>query len=364
MKMMYIWYFLKYQIMKILTIGDPHFQMNNLDEVKSFVKKCLQFAEKADIEGIVVLGDVLHDHERVHSTALNVAVDFLNKLSEIAHTWVLVGNHDLINNSQFLTSNHWMNALKLNPNITVVDDVVSETIDGKSVLMAPFVPPGRFVEALETKLSTDEWQSSDLVFAHQEFKGVKMGSIVSDIGDDWDETWPFVVTGHIHKNQTPQSNVYYPGSAIQVAFGESEMNIVALVDTETINRESIEEIDLGLQRKKIVYSDPSNLRKIAKTIDPGGAHENHKLKVCIDGTKEEFKALKKTAAYKKLQKKGVKIVHKRKRATINAENMATVNAIAASGTQSNNFSDILNSIVDKSDSAELRVAYSNIKNNI
>jgi DNA repair exonuclease SbcCD nuclease subunit len=340
----------------IITIGDPHFQMNNMGEVKKFVQMCIAYVKRHErtLHAIVVLGDVLHDHERVHSTALNVAVDFLNKLSEIAPTYVLVGNHDLINNSQFLTQNHWMNALKNNKNITVVDEVVEEMWDDKTVVMVPYVPNGRLVEALNTG---GDWKEADIIFAHQEIKGVKMGSIISEDGDCWNLDWPFMVTGHIHQNQTPQPNVYYPGSALQVAFGESDRNIIAEVNLHNLSREGVNEVDLGLQKKKILYTDASDLIKVIKKIEPGGTYEHHKLKVCVDGTKEEFKALKKTAAFKKLQQKGVKVVYKRKRAAIKADNMRMVEARRNMLTGRAGFSEILTTLVMGSISEELRVAY-------
>jgi DNA repair exonuclease SbcCD nuclease subunit len=340
----------------IIIIGDPHFQMSNMDEVKIFIQKCIVHLkkQKENLYAIVVLGDVLHDHERVHSTALNVAVNFLNELAEISPTYVLVGNHDLINNSQFLTQNHWMNALKSNKNITVVDDVTEEIWEDKTVVLCPYVPNGRFVEALDTG---GDWREADVIFAHQEIKGVKMGSIVSEHGDEWKTDWPFVITGHIHQNQTPQPNVYYPGSALQVAFGESERNIIAEVDLYNLCRAEINEVDLGMQKKKILYTDASDLKKVAKKIEPGGTYENHKLKVCVDGSKEEFKALKKTAAFKKLQKKGVKIVYKRKRAAIKADNMRIISARRDVLNCKDGFSEILARIVAESTSVELKKAY-------
>jgi len=352
---------------KVLVIGDPHFQMSNLKEVRRFVPLCLKYAEKSTTRSttapsrsewaaIVVLGDILHDHERLHTTALNIAVAFLNDLSEIAPVYALVGNHDLINNSQFLTSNHWMNGLKLNGNITVVDTVEECEIGGKRMVFVPYVQPGRFVEALETKYKNDEWKDADIIFAHQEFRGCKMGSMVSEEGDAWDEKWPFVVSGHIHRNQTPQCNVYYPGSALQVAFGESEKNVLAIVDCKNIGRENVEEIDLGLPRKKIIYTDPEGVKKLDMK-----KFQNHQLKICVDASKDAFKALKKSAQYKKLEKKGVKIVYKRKRAAINEENLKTAKAIHSSGGASISFSDILDKVVSKKKSACLSKAYTKIK---
>ena len=37
---------------------------------------------------------------------------------------LLVGNHDYINNQQFLTNNHWMNAMKDWNNVTIIDKVI------------------------------------------------------------------------------------------------------------------------------------------------------------------------------------------------------------------------------------------------
>ena len=45
-------------------------------------------------------------------------------MSEITMTYILVGNHDMINNQQFLTDNHWMNGLKQWDNIVIVDHPV------------------------------------------------------------------------------------------------------------------------------------------------------------------------------------------------------------------------------------------------
>ena len=41
---------------------------------------------------------------------------------------------------------------------------------------------------------------------------------------------PFILSGHIHSNQKLQRNIYYPGSSMQHAFGESDRNIIAFVN--------------------------------------------------------------------------------------------------------------------------------------
>ena len=62
----------------------------------------------------------------------------------------------MINHDQFLTNNHWMNALKQWENVTIVDKVLHIEVDTKDLLFCPFVAPGRFIEALET--NNFEWK--------------------------------------------------------------------------------------------------------------------------------------------------------------------------------------------------------------
>ena len=108
---------------KILTIGDPHFKIDNILEIEIFVDRLEELAEKEQPDIIICLGDLLHTHERLHTTPLNKAYDFVNRLRKIALTYVIVGNHDYIQNQQFLTENHWMNAMKEWENVIIVDKV-------------------------------------------------------------------------------------------------------------------------------------------------------------------------------------------------------------------------------------------------
>lgn len=207
---------------KVVYIGDPHFKHNNNDYVDEFIKTSLNVVEYNLPCLCVVAGDVLDTHEKLHQTPLNKAVRFLKKLATMCPTFVLVGNHDYVNNQQFLTDNHWMNCLKgSSENLYIVDrptrstDVLTEVPD---LMFVPYVPPGRFVEALETKGGS--WRDCVCIFAHQEFRGSNLGIVSSEHGDSWPIDFPQVVSGHIHKRHSPQDNILYPGSVIQHNFGE------------------------------------------------------------------------------------------------------------------------------------------------
>ena len=78
---------------EVLCIGDPHFQVDNIPEVDLFTEKILNLAKEKLPQLIVILGDTLHTHERLHTIPFNKANDLIYQLSTIALTYVLVGNH-------------------------------------------------------------------------------------------------------------------------------------------------------------------------------------------------------------------------------------------------------------------------------
>lgn len=196
---------------QFLFITDLHVKINNFPQLKALEDYLQTWFLTNRIDYIVVGGDTLDTHERLCSLALTKAANFLLFLTKYAPVFILVGNHDYINNSQFLTDKHWLNVLKPWPRMTVVDYVISREIDDKMVVFCPYVPPGLFSKALAT-LDT----KPNLIFAHQEFRGCKLGGIFSEQGDAW--SGPLVISGHIHEKHSV-GNVFYPGSSLAHASG-------------------------------------------------------------------------------------------------------------------------------------------------
>ncbi len=279
---------------KILFIGDPHFKVNNIEIIDEFIHQCLEQLTP-DIDICVIGGDILHTHERLHTTALNKAINFIDQVRKICPTYILVGNHDYENNQQFLSKRHWMNALKEWNNTFIIDFTSIIKIKNFTFGMVPYVPPGRFVEALNI-IDNEWWKNVNCIFAHQEFYGCKMGAIESIEGDKWDHSFPLVISGHIHSEQRPQKNIFYPGSVIQHAFGESEDNGLLLL---IFNGSKIGEYPLMV--KKIL--DIPKMRTInvkisdfsTLVLDP---KKNERIKIICKGSVESFKALKRTKLYK------------------------------------------------------------------
>ena len=471
--------------MKVIAIGDPHFKTDNIQEVDMFIDKMYNLVDKHQPNLIVILGDLLHTHERLHVDPLNKAYEFINKMRKISKTIILVGNHDMCfaentpvmmyntetkniqdiqvgekimgddlterevlnkrygksrmytieqikyksyivneqhklclkpyknycrkdnllwelvylnsenfkiqtklffsendcedfmkkigdieisvseylnlstsakynlfgyeykgttypiniipnttvneyhgleingnnkflladgtvvhncNNQQFLSENHWMNGMKNWENVIIVDKIQHIDIDGFHFAFCPYVPPGKFTEALNTDLR--DWKDCDAIFCHQEFYGCKMGAIVSVEGDKWDISYPQIISGHIHNKQKIQDNIYYSGSSMQNAFGESDENTIPIFTWNKKGKYHIEEIDLGLPRKKIIYTD---IEKIEECKLPENTDD--KVKITISGVYDDFKAFKKSKKYKDLIKSGTKVVFKPKKIT-------------------------------------------------
>lgn len=333
-----------------LFIGDPHIQVGNIQDVNLLIERLINLAKEKKPTFIVIGGDVLHDHERLHTLALNKAYELIDNMRIIAPTYILVGNHDYCNNQQYLTKNHWMNGLKEWENVTIIDKVFSTDIDDKIFTFVPYVPVGRFEECLND--SGYDWKNSSCIFAHQEFLGCKMGAVVSTEGDMWGVDYPNIVSGHIHSKQQPQDNIFYPGSSLQIAFGESEKNIIACLTFNDNKKYILDEIDLKLPRKKIIYLDVLDIDKYKpkKTDD--------KIKLTLSGDHDEFKAFKKTKKYKNLLEENIKIVFKPKKTKkVISDNDEMLN------TENTDFKSILNSIIVKNKDPYLFQAYELIINN-
>jgi DNA repair exonuclease SbcCD nuclease subunit len=336
----------------VLFIGDPHFQVSNITEVELFMEKIINLATEKQPTFIVIAGDILHTHERLHTIALNKAYELVDNMRKIAPTYVLIGNHDMISNQQFLTNNHWMNAMKEWNNTKIIDDVLLEHINQQKFIFVPYVPNGRFEEALKTL--KQPYLDTTCIFAHQEFAGCKMGAIISVEGDKWSLDNPLVVSGHIHSKQIPQKNIYYSGSAMQHAFGESEKNIIPLFTFNNTNNYDIEEIDLQLPRKKIIYMNVDDIDNytVPETQD--------QLKVTVKGDYNEFKALKKTKKYKEMVENGIKVVFKpkkidqNKKVTQDGVEKEIVDEVKSNDT---NFNNILSSIVTEQKNPYLMQTY-------
>jgi len=332
----------------VLVIGDAHIKTTNIPDIDIFIKKVCDIIIKEKPDFTVLLGDILDTFEKINTFELNKAIDLINKIRKFSKVYVLIGNHDMVNCLQYLTENHWANSLKLWDNVVIVD----KTIQENDFVFVPYVPNGRFIDALNE--SSYEWKNAKCIFAHQEFYGAKMGSIISEDGDKWMNSYPNVVSGHLHMNQRPQKNIYYPGSSMQVAYGETDDNIISLLTF--MNKDfDIKEISLEMSRKKIIYTTIEDIEVPEEDVD-------NKIKMSISGDYEEFKTFKKSKKYKQLINKGVNVVFKPTRKEIKLKNEKIQESIDKNN-GSNDFKQILKESIQNIDNKYINETYELVVNN-
>ncbi len=287
-----------------LIIGDTHFKVSNVRETDPMVEEIVKLASDIKPDIIVLLGDILDRHETIHVSPLTRAIKFMSRLVEIADTYVLIGNHDLKNNRQFLSDEHPFVSVKywnhIHHNIKIIDTTTTVKIKNHIFVFVPYVPPGSFREALEY---SNEWKYATCIFAHQEFKGCKMGAITSIEGDEWSLSHPFVVSGHIHDYQEPQVNILYTGTPIQHAYGDHHDKTVSLIQFESPHIRNHKRIDLHLPKKHIIRINSSDV----STYKPS---PNSHLKIIISGTSGEIKAIMKHPNIDIWKSLGHRIVYK------------------------------------------------------
>lgn len=278
--------------MKILVIGDPHFKVDNVEESEHFLLQVQQWLVNNPVNTIVILGDILHSHEKIFTFALRMAVKFIKMCASFAFTYCLVGNHDATSNTIYCSSNHWMGVLEGLSNVAVVESPKWHT---DQILLCPYVSDGCFMKMLEE--FSPEYKRAKVIFAHQLFDGGQMGALVASGVERWDIGLPQIISGHLHDRQHPQPNLYYVGSSQQLAFNERGDKSIACVTVQD-NGVRWDEVYLSLKQRKVVYTNvpgvPGEVTKIqAKPLVT--------FKVLIKDTEAAIKAFKKTVKYKALQ---------------------------------------------------------------
>ena len=308
-----------------IAIGDTHFKINNLSESEKFIKEIIRIIKDYKPDIVILLGDILDKHEQINVFPYNIALNFIKDISFLTKVYVIIGNHDYCNNQQFLSNNHPFNSLKNHKNITICDKVLTEKIKSHNkevqLTFLPFVPPGRFKEALNTSREYD-WKNSNCIFAHQEFYGCSYNPIKkSEIGDKYEENLPLVISGHIHNKQWLQKNIYYTGSSMQHSYTENTNKSIILIDFDKLqdnnmplednisiinNFPTIKEITLeNIKKKKTVYININDIEQFDIN-----KYMNFDLKLVITGESHNIKKFRKTKIYKNLEKLNILISFK------------------------------------------------------
>lgn len=296
-----------------LVIGDPHFRPTKHPRIYDEMEKQIcALITSQNPSFVVVLGDVFHDHNIVHVQMLLRVRNFFGALQRVLKDrplYVLVGNHDMENNMQFLTEKHAMSTFKGRLNLHIIDKPLVVNHKGYNFVMVPYVPPGRFQEALDTVKMPD---SVTAIFAHQEFYGARLGPTTSIHGDKWDLESCVVISGHVHDAHSPQSNIIYVGTPVQHSYGEDGDKAVGLFtfDNERYTYQR-EPLILAKHHTHQLYLESDNLDQLTSDVlKQQKSKKDDTHRIVVRGNMAEIQAFRKSTIAKKLQKSHVKLVYK------------------------------------------------------
>src|SRR5579864_3536562 len=190
--------------MLLLAVGDLHYKgeesrgrKGNKLQTDLLREKLLRLVRKRKPKIVVLLGDTFDRFSHVDTLPLQDAHDLIYELGALLEKWegrlyVLIGNHDLPGANYFLSKRHPLTGIRNQKNIVIVDEptrVSIEELEG-DLLFVPYVPPGRFQDAIdkegereeekEEKIDEEEKEKNKgkkkkkrilCIFAHQEFRG-------------------------------------------------------------------------------------------------------------------------------------------------------------------------------------------------
>lgn len=290
------------QKLRILLIGDLHIQPSTVPDFRKFKEEFFEKLEELKPDLVIQLGDILHTHQTVHITCLCEAVEFLQEVVRRKYRMILlIGNHDRLNNSDFQSDFHAFTAIKNTEDTQLI--IVNKTrevfIMGHRLICAPYVSPGRFMEALSTV--DNPLQGTSCFFAHQEFLHAKMGIIESEHGDPWDVSYPPCYSGHVHDFDQLQSNLVYTGTPYMTSFGELDGKGLMLLTIEESGEYTHQRIPLSVSnsKKKIHWTTKDILERKKVPVE----FEKYQIKIIINGLNTEKKAICSNNYYKELSKK-------------------------------------------------------------
>lgn len=300
---------------KFIVIGDIHIKENtilrNTDMVERLLNRVREAKHTQHIKFIVLLGDILDRFGTARVEAHSLATEMIVGLMDICRLYVLMGNHDMPNNSSYLNGINFFRLLhRCRGNdgssiVTLVDRVVHDTIEDTQFTFVPYVPDGMFKDAL---LSNPGWEQSKIIFAHQSFVG-SAGIRKTKGLDTWTKNLPLVISGHIHEYSKivdeDEVVVWYVGTPDQTSFtAEEELKSISIFhytpnpSLHTSRCLSEMRVDLGMPKRIHLYI---SYEDVMTTAIPEGTS----VKVTITGTMAQNAMIKKLDIIKIWKSKGV-----------------------------------------------------------
>lgn len=237
--------------MKLIHIGDLHLgksfhKLNIIDDQRHVLDQIIDLM-KTQKANLVIAGDVF-DSANPSLEAQELFLEFASKVRDACkqhnlHCWITVGNHD---STRRLMLFHDF----LKPEIEIIEDIKTVTCENVKLCFLSFVKPvlaemkfgvsfDNYSDAFNKYLEDVADKKHTTLIVHQSFENCTTGKseamtffddaiLLSDVKD-----YALVLAAHIHKKQKVGDNVYYCGSLLPYAFGDSYSYDVRIWDIKS-----------------------------------------------------------------------------------------------------------------------------------
>ena len=211
---------------KIIIAADTHFGVQGrLDDILWSVRVMREYCRLADINTVIIAGDLFHDRKSIDIEVMSKTCDFFEETQEkFNQQWIAFpGNHDM-----FLRHSWDINSLRaMSKHMTIIEDIKILKINDTRFWILPFITYEKSYMRVLDKIN-EQYQEGDILLTHIGVKGAVLNSCF--LLKDWStvsfENSPFhrVYTGHFHCQQQVGENVWYPGSLIPFKFDEGNIS--------------------------------------------------------------------------------------------------------------------------------------------
>ena len=206
--------------MKIAMIADLHFGIKKADptfmesQLRFFKEQFVPELNASGIKDIWILGDVFDTRQAINTSVIYNVIDLFNETLKDFNIKIIVGNHDM-----YLTTDVGITSLKILsvlPHVTIYDKQTTLEIDGKKILMQPWI-----IDYAQEDLIKGKY---DYAFMHADIIGFDQGggrlSESGLIAKELLKKVDAVYTGHyhngIHRQFEKGKSVTYLGAPYQL----------------------------------------------------------------------------------------------------------------------------------------------------
>lgn len=281
--------------MKFIHIADMHFDtpftflgetenfgdIRRLEQRETF-KKVIEYIKQEKIKYLLISGD-LYDQKYVKETTIN----YINNLfKEIPETKIFIapGNHD-----PFL-KNSYYNEFNWNENVYIFNNEIGlyefEDVDIYGFGFGDFYCNNFNVENIKIKNA----EKLNILVLHGDVDASKNAEVLynpvtngelSDLGFD------YIAMGHIHKRQTINENIVYPGSTISLGFDEPGEHGMLEVNLEknNLNTNFIKLDNREFVEKELNISEINTQEELIEKINDLLLEDNNMYKIILTGVR-------------------------------------------------------------------------------